>query len=50
MSGVADRVSRALVLRKVDYGEADLVVTLLTADHGKRTVFARSARKRPAGG
>jgi DNA repair protein RecO (recombination protein O) len=35
----------ALVLRSVPFGEADLVVTLLTAQHGRIGAFARSARK-----
>jgi DNA repair protein RecO (recombination protein O) len=35
----------AVVLRRVDYGEADRVVTLLTESHGKVTVIARGARR-----
>lgn len=35
---------RALVLRLVDYGESDRVVTLLTAERGKLAAFARGAR------
>jgi DNA repair protein RecO (recombination protein O) len=35
----------ALVLRSVDYGEADRIVTLLTRRHGKLSALARSARK-----
>jgi DNA repair protein RecO (recombination protein O) len=35
----------ALVLRCVDYGEADRIVTLLTRRHGKLSALARSARK-----
>jgi DNA repair protein RecO len=35
----------ALVLRSVDYGEADRIVTLLTRRHGKLAALARSARK-----
>jgi DNA repair protein RecO (recombination protein O) len=34
----------ALVLRSVDYGEADRIVTLLTRKHGKLGAVARSAR------
>src|ERR1700756_2865127 len=35
----------AIVLRTVDYGEADRVVTLLTRDNGKLAALARGARK-----
>ena len=35
---------RGVVLRTVDYGESDRVVTLLTADRGKLSAFARGAR------
>lgn len=35
----------ALVLRRVDYGDADVIVDLLTQQHGRVGVFARSARK-----
>ena len=35
---------RAVVLRTVDYGESDRVVTLLTAERGKLAAFARGAR------
>src|SRR2546423_8554354 len=36
---------RAVVLRKLDYGEADRIFTLLTRDHGKVGVIAKGARK-----
>jgi len=35
---------RGVVLRTTDYGEADRVVTLLTAERGKVSAFARAAR------
>ncbi len=35
---------RAIVLRTVDYGERDRVVTLLTRERGKLSAFARGAR------
>lgn len=35
----------AIVLRRVAYAEADLVVTLLTRDYGRISALARSARK-----
>ena len=35
----------AVVLRKVDYGEADRIFTLLTRDHGKVGAIAKAARK-----
>jgi DNA repair protein RecO (recombination protein O) len=38
-------VSDALLLRRVDYGEADLVLTLLTEKLGKVSALARGARK-----
>lgn len=34
----------AVVLRHIDYGEADRIVSLLTADHGVQKGFARAAR------
>jgi DNA repair protein RecO (recombination protein O) len=40
-----DRVSRGLILRSVDYGEADRVITLLTELEGKLAVFATGAKK-----
>ncbi len=36
--------TRAVVLRSVDYGERDRVVTLLSRDRGKLSAFARGAR------
>jgi len=38
-------VTPAIVLRTVDYGEADRVVTLLCQSGGKRSALARGARK-----
>lgn len=35
----------AFVLRKVDYGESDRIITLFTRDHGKLSARARAARK-----
>jgi len=35
----------ALVMRHVDYGEADRILSLMTAEHGLQKGFARSARK-----
>jgi DNA repair protein RecO (recombination protein O) len=37
--------SEALLLRRVEYGEADLVLTLLTPKLGKLSALARGARK-----
>ena len=37
--------AHALVLRAVDYGDADRIVTFFTREHGKLAAFARSARK-----
>jgi DNA repair protein RecO (recombination protein O) len=45
VSGVAEPLKlTGVVLRTVDYGEADRVVTLLTAERGKVSAFARAAR------
>jgi DNA repair protein RecO (recombination protein O) len=42
---VADRLKlTAVVLRAVDYGESDRIVTLLTRERGKVSAFARGAR------
>jgi DNA repair protein RecO (recombination protein O) len=38
-------ITPAIVLRTVDYGEADRVVTLFTRDAGKLAALARGARK-----
>lgn len=38
-------VTEALLLRRVEYGEADLVLTLLTQQLGKVSALARGARK-----
>lgn len=46
-------IDKAIVLRRTNYGERDRVVTLLTKDHGKITVFAkgvRSPKSRLSGG
>lgn len=37
--------TRALLLRSLDYGEADRVLTLFTEDHGKLSALARGARR-----
>src|SRR5579859_7365007 len=42
---MARLVTPALVLRTVDYGEADRIVTLFGRDGGKRAAIARGARK-----
>jgi len=39
------RATLALLLRRVEYGESDLVVTLLTEDMGRVSALARGARK-----
>jgi DNA repair protein RecO (recombination protein O) len=38
-------VDEGIVLRRVDYGEADRVLTVLTRHHGKLGVLARGVRK-----
>lgn len=37
--------SEAIILRHLDYGEADRIVTFLTPDHGRMKGFARGGRK-----
>lgn len=37
--------SDAIILRHINYGEADRIVTFFTPDHGRCKGFARSARK-----
>jgi DNA repair protein RecO (recombination protein O) len=48
-AGISTMVSRftttAIVLRRREYGDYDLIVTVLTRDHGKRTLIAKSAKK-----
>lgn len=39
-------VTQGLVLREVDYKEADKILTVLTCEGGKRTVKARGCRRR----
>jgi DNA repair protein RecO (recombination protein O) len=38
-------VTKAVVARSVDYGEADRILTFLTESHGKISAVARSAKK-----
>lgn len=38
-------VTKAIVLSRVNYGEADRVLTLLTPTHGKITVMAKGVRR-----
>lgn len=35
----------AVLLRRIDYGDADLILTLLTQDRGKMAAIAKSAKK-----
>ena len=37
--------SRAIVLNRTDFGEADRIITFLTFDHGKITLMARGVRR-----
>ena len=41
---MSSQVSSAIILRHIDYGEADRIVTALTPDHGRLKGFARGAR------
>jgi DNA repair protein RecO (recombination protein O) len=38
-------VTRAIVLHRTDYSEADRILTLLTSDHGKVTLIAKGVRR-----
>jgi DNA repair protein RecO (recombination protein O) len=38
----------AVVLRRLDYGEADRILTLLTREHGKLSVIAKGSRRAKA--
>lgn len=38
-------VTTGIVLTRVDYGEADRILTILTPDHGKLRVIAKGVRK-----
>lgn len=45
--------SKAIVLRRTNYGEADRIIQIITADHGRLSVMARGVRReksRLAGG
>lgn len=42
---MADVAGPAVLLRRRPYGDADLILVLLTRDRGKRTFLARSARR-----
>lgn len=39
------QVTDAIVLTRIDYGEADRIITLLTPDHGKLRVIAKGVRR-----
>lgn len=45
MSRPGEFLDQALLLRAVNYGESDKVLTILTKERGKVTVFAAGARK-----
>src|SRR5205085_2349653 len=38
----------AIVLRRLDYGEADRILTLLTREHGKLAAIAKGSRRAKA--
>ncbi len=42
---MAEGETPAIVLRRVSYGDYDVIVTLLTEDSGKRSVMAKNAKK-----
>ena len=37
--------STGIILRRIDYGEADRIITFLTSEHGKIRVIAKGVRK-----
>jgi DNA repair protein RecO len=39
------QVTDAIVLTRIDYGEADRIITLLTPDHGKLRLIAKGVRR-----
>ena len=43
---MAHLVTRALVLREVNYKESDKILTILAQDQGKRTVKAQGCRRK----
>ena len=45
MTASNEKTTRAILLRAVSYGDTDRVVTFLTEDYGKRSLFAVGARK-----
>lgn len=42
---MADFSTSAIMLRRFDYGDYDLIVTFMTEDHGKVTLIAKNAKK-----
>ena len=40
--------TRGIVLKRLNYGEADRILTILTADHGKLSVMAKGVRRAKA--
>ena len=42
---MASLITSAVVVRTIDYGESDRIVTLVTREHGKLSAIARGARK-----
>ena len=43
--GARTQLTRALLLRRVDYAESDLVLSLFTVELGRISALARGARK-----
>ncbi len=39
------RTTKAIILRRVNYGEADRILTVITSTHGKLSLFAKGARR-----
>ena len=42
---MSDFKTDAVLLRKVEYGDHDLIITFMTRDRGKTTVMAKNAKK-----
>ena len=45
MEPVITRKARAILLRRIEYGDHDVVLTFLTAEEGKVSAFAKNAKK-----
>ncbi|RPJ79366.1 MAG: DNA repair protein RecO, partial [Deltaproteobacteria bacterium] len=42
---MSDFSTRAIILRRIDHGDYDLIVTLMTKEYGKLSLIAKNAKK-----